>query len=371
MSKHQKKVSSVSLHRRVLGFDGLRAAAFLMVFISHKAPAPWTDALGSAGVWLFFVLSGFLIARILARSRDEIEAGTSSFSMALKAFYLRRTARITPVYYVFLTVLSVLALRRLVDLGEEDRQLANWFYLANIYIEWHGWRTDLGHLWSLAVEEQFYLAFAPLALLLPRRHLAKLCLCLIGVSVLAHVFLWVRGAWIVSFDVDTAANLGLLALGGLAGLWAECPLPRRLANDAAIVLVLTALVALPLGVADTGLWPVVGRPSGLLMALLLVQIIQCQYSRIVRLLEISWIREIGLISYGAYLFHPVIHADRLLPLVGIHIQLRHSVMMVIELSITLVLAELSWRLLERPVRALLRSNRVAHAGTCGADLQIR
>jgi peptidoglycan/LPS O-acetylase OafA/YrhL len=59
----------------------------------------------------------------------------------------------------------MLALRDLVEVNSPERQVSNWFYLSNVYIELNGWQTRLGHLWSLAVEEQFYiLLFAPLVL---------------------------------------------------------------------------------------------------------------------------------------------------------------------------------------------------------------
>jgi peptidoglycan/LPS O-acetylase OafA/YrhL len=343
--------------QRIRGFDGLRAIAFLMVFVSHKIPNVRTDAVGTAGVWLFFVLSGFLITRILARFREAIETGNESVSGGLSAFYLSRTARIMPVYYAFLAVLSVLAHQGHIDLGEKGRQLSYWLFGANFYIERNGWQTDLGHLWSLAVEEQFYLAFAPLVILITRQRLPALCIGLIAASLLAHVILWVGGSWSVSFYVDTVANVGLLALGGLAGLVVERPLPRRVRSDAAICLVLAAFMALPVAMAHSLLWPTVGRLSGVLAALLLVQIAQRQTGGVVRLLDMPWIREIGLISYGAYLFHPVIHASQLLPVVGLHVDVRRSVTVAIELGLTLTLAELSWRLFERPVRTLLRPSR--------------
>jgi len=112
--------------QRIRGFDGLRALAFLMVFVSHKMPTVRTDAVGTAGVWLFFVLSGFLITRILARFRERIETGSESVSGGLSAFYLSRTARIMPVYYAFLAVLSVLSQLGHIELGEKGRQLSYW-----------------------------------------------------------------------------------------------------------------------------------------------------------------------------------------------------------------------------------------------------
>jgi peptidoglycan/LPS O-acetylase OafA/YrhL len=315
---------------RILGFDGLRALAFLMVFVSHKAPSPRTEALGSAGVWLFFVLSGFLIVRILAR--------------------------IVPVYYAFLFVLYATPLGGPLDLGDAGFKRATWLYLTNLYIERHGWGTELGHLWSLAVEQQFYLLFAPVALFLPRRHLGALCGALIGASVLMHAVLWSAGAWLVSFDVDTLANLGLIALGGLAGL-KRSPLPGWLRRDAALIAVLVPFLALPLLAGETGLWLVVGRLSGGLAALLLLQIVQSPESRTVAILDNPWLRRIGVISYAAYLFHVPLHAEPVLAALGLPFAGPRAVTLALDLALTLLLAEASWRLLESPARRLLRAPR--------------
>ncbi|MGU3385780.1 acyltransferase family protein [Methylobacterium sp. D53M] len=342
--------------RRINGFDGLRALAFLMVFVSHKAPSPRTEALGTAGVWLFFVLSGFLIVRILAAARTAVEVGASTPLGSLGLFYRNRVARIVPVYYVFLFVLYTVRPGDPASLGNDAFKLATWFYVTNIYIELNGWGTELGHLWSLAVEQQFYLLFAPAALFLPRRHLGTLCWLLVGISVLAHGALWRAGAAPRCFDVDTLANVGLIALGGLAGLRTR-PLPAWLAHDAALAGVLALFVALPLLIAPTGWWLVLGRLSGVLAALLLLQVVEAREGRAVALLEIPWLRRIGVISYAAYLFHVPLHAERVLALVGLDVAGPRSVSMALDLMLTLLLAELSWRLLERPARRLLRAPR--------------
>ncbi|MEE7502879.1 acyltransferase [Methylobacterium mesophilicum] len=342
--------------RRIIGFDGLRALAFLMVFVSHKAPTPRSEALGTTGVWLFFVLSGFLIVRILAAARESVEAGASTPLGSLGLFYRNRVARIVPVYYAFLFVLYTIRPGDPASLGNDAFKLATWFYVTNIYIEQNGWGTELGHLWSLAVEQQFYLLFAPAALFLPRRHLGTLCWILVGISALTHGALWWAGAAPRCFDVDTLANLGLIALGGLAGLRTR-PLPAWLARDAALAGVLILFVTLPLLIAPTGWWLIVGRLSGVLAALLLLQVAQAREGRAVALLEIPWLRRIGVISYAAYLFHVPLHAERMLAVVGIDVAGPRSVSMALDLMLTLLLADLSWRLLERPARRLLRAPR--------------
>lgn len=341
--------------RRIIGFDGLRAVAFLMVFISHKASSPRTEALGTAGVWLFFVLSGFLIVRILDAARAAVEAGTATPLGSLGLFYRNRIARIVPVYYVFLFVLYTVRPGDPSSLGTAAFKGATWFYVTNVYIAQNGWGTELGHLWSLAVEQQFYLLFAPAALFLPRRHLGTLCGILIGVSVVTHGALWLSGAGPTRFDVDTLANLGLIALGGLAGLRTK-PLPAWLAHDAALAGVAILFLTLPLVVAPTGWWLILGRLSGVLAALLLLQVVQVRDGRAVALLEIPWLRRIGVISYAAYLFHVPLHAERVLAPIGLDVAGPRPVSMALDLILTLLLAELSWRLLEAPARRLLRAS---------------
>jgi peptidoglycan/LPS O-acetylase OafA/YrhL len=338
---------------RIRGFDGLRAVAFLLVFISHKAPSPLSDRYGTAGVWIFFVLSGFLITRILAASRGEIDAGRSDFRASLSRFYVRRTARIFPVYYVFLAVVTVAGLWGLVQVGSVARQLSNWFYVSNIYIGLNGWETRLGHLWSLAVEEQFYLVFAPLALACPLRRLPVACLAILGASFAAHAYLLFTGASEGRFDTDSFVNFGLMAIGGLAGLWADRPLPRLLRSDGALMLTLALILAMPVVFYSTAAWIHFARLTCVLNGLLLVQIYQSQNGRITGLLDLYPIRQLGIISYAAYLFHPLIELSELANYVGHPVDLRRSWTMLAELAATIALAFASWRILERPVRTWL------------------
>jgi peptidoglycan/LPS O-acetylase OafA/YrhL len=158
-------------HDRIRGFDGLRAIAFLLVFASHKIHFAHADSAGDVGVWLFFVLSGFLITRILARSRSEIEIGISTVRKSLRHFYLRRTARIFPPYYLLLAFFAAASLFVQIDHFGMLEKLAYLLYGTNILVAARGqWVGDFGHLWTLAVEEQFYLLFAPLVLLVSRKN---------------------------------------------------------------------------------------------------------------------------------------------------------------------------------------------------------
>jgi peptidoglycan/LPS O-acetylase OafA/YrhL len=165
--------------------DALRALAFIGVAVSHWTPnfllgiVPW-----GTGVQLFFVLSGFLITGILLRSRPE--ASALPLGQVLKTFYVRRLLRIFPLYY------GVLLLALLFSVGP-IRETWPWHaaYLSNFHYSWSGHAGILIdpflHLWSLSVEEQFYLAWPLIALLVSRRALPILLVASIGGSMLARL----------------------------------------------------------------------------------------------------------------------------------------------------------------------------------------
>ncbi|RUO97870.1 acyltransferase [Hyphomicrobium sp.] len=342
---------------RIKGFDGLRAIAFLLVFVSHKIPTGVTDRLGSVAVWLFFVLSGFLITRILGRQREGIEAAKISQFAALSNFYRGRILRIFPPYYALLVVLAILAACGFYHPVSLGMQRADWFFYSNIYIERHGWEGDLGHLWSLAVEQQYYALFAPIVLFLPRRWLPGICAGLLAVSVGANGYFLAQGRPQTTFDVNSIVNIGLFGFGGLAGIFAGRPLPRALLNAPALILVFGLILLFPI-LTPNPLFIETCRPAvGLLAACLLVQISQTQNGMVVRALDFAPFRLLGVISYAAYLFHPVIHSEAILNFFGFngHVHLRGSFVM--DLAITVILASLSWILLERPLIQFGRARR--------------
>lgn len=176
---------------------------------------------GWAGVDLFFVLSGFLITRILLNARE----GSGYF----RTFYARRVLRIFPLYYGFLFILIVL-LPGLPFLRDNHglqtlrhHQWIYWTYLYNVAISLHP-MMDLGpygngHLWSLAIEEQFYVIWPFVVLVLGRRALASFCvLCIIAAPVIRFGLL--HGAVPDLQNVFAAstlmpARMDTLALGGL------------------------------------------------------------------------------------------------------------------------------------------------------------
>jgi peptidoglycan/LPS O-acetylase OafA/YrhL len=164
---------STSKAGRISSLDGVRAVSILMVLYGHLSGTRdfpnrmndgWGNALGDIahlGVLVFFVISGFLITSLLMSEREK--TGTIS----LGKFYLRRVLRIFPAFYALILALSAVAWLGWIDLTGRDFAYAL-TYTVNYYPH-HPWQ--IGHLWSLSIEEQFYLLW-PLALLALRQRRA-------------------------------------------------------------------------------------------------------------------------------------------------------------------------------------------------------
>lgn len=237
--------------------DGLRGVAILSVIVFHftrQPDATWLDALytgvaksGWLGVDLFFVLSGFLITRILLATKAKPHY--------FRNFYARRALRIFPVYYLYLlgvTVLLPLLLPGDADVARyADNAPWHWAYLSNVLRVVEGEGGANTHLWSLAVEEQFYLLWPLLVLTLSRWGLFKACMAMI-----AGAFLF-RVAGAVALDsAGTVAWVGLLpsrvdalASGAVLALVVSDPdVLDWLAPAARYVFALGVLALLALGV---------------------------------------------------------------------------------------------------------------------------
>jgi peptidoglycan/LPS O-acetylase OafA/YrhL len=158
---------------RIPSLDGFRAISILMVLYGHVGGTRnfptetvgmggrWLGDLGHLGVLVFFVISGFLITTLLKVEREK--TGTIS----LKQFYLRRVLRIFPAFYALILALLLATWLGWIHLGGRDFLFAT-TYTVNYYPD-HPWQ--IGHLWSLSIEEQFYLLW-PLAVLVLRERRA-------------------------------------------------------------------------------------------------------------------------------------------------------------------------------------------------------
>lgn len=213
--------------------DGARGAAWLVVFVAH-ANLVKDAAVGQVAMFYFFALSGFLITALVLEERDR--TGTVS----LRRFFARRALRLLPALYLFIFVWLAVALVfpqaqwmttvpgggsgggvrwtvALEGVGAGIGYLSNW---ANV-LGWFSGYVPLGHLWSLAVEEQFYLVWAPLLVLLlrlGRRWVATVAAALTVASLVDVAFLhgWSPGSSWVDMGTDTRGAAFLA--GGLASL---------------------------------------------------------------------------------------------------------------------------------------------------------
>ena len=136
--------------------DGLRFFAFLLVFIYHLSPfshANFFTTIGWTGVHLFFLLSGFLLTRLL------VEEYKQSGTLHLYKYFIRRILRIWPLYFTYLFIVTIASLLLTDHPFSLQRLLGNLFFCDNILIAFHWFNPNLvtGHLWSMSLEEQYYL----------------------------------------------------------------------------------------------------------------------------------------------------------------------------------------------------------------------
>jgi peptidoglycan/LPS O-acetylase OafA/YrhL len=154
--------------------DSIRAIAVFLVILSHWLPYDFVLALhfGDAGVDIFFVLSGFLITHNLLKEKKESTPSIGIHFKHLKNFIIRRSLRIFPVYYLLIFALAAVGAKTYTGI---EQNLAYYLtYTSNIlFFNTQQWDGMLSHLWSLAVEEQFYLIWPWLIIFTPERHVFK------------------------------------------------------------------------------------------------------------------------------------------------------------------------------------------------------
>lgn len=194
-------------NNKIPGLDGLRAVAFLLVFGFHTGYVRF----GWMGVQIFFVISGFLITDILLRMKDTLLRR----EYFLK-FYARRFLRIFPLYYFFLIGLTGLALGS-VSLQFKpgmmetllDQMKFAFLYVFNFFSATN-YYADLGildHLWSLSVEEQFYIVWPLLILLMPRRYLKRFFAAGIFAGLFFRLLIFLLVGWEIFPFLRTSAPL--------------------------------------------------------------------------------------------------------------------------------------------------------------------
>ena len=206
---------------RIPSLDGLRAVAILLVLLSHllgtrnfatRDMLHVTGDLGNLGVRGFFVISGFLITTLLLR---ELELNGT---ISLRHFYLRRAFRIFPAFYVCLGSLALLNFLNLLKLNQCDLLSAGTYTINYRTAVERSW--NVGHLWSLAVEEQFYLLWPAALWLLGKRKGLAIAAAVIVLAPLVRMATWrYFPAWLPGIKWQFQTVCDSLATGCLlAGL---------------------------------------------------------------------------------------------------------------------------------------------------------
>ena len=351
--------------------DGLRFIAVTLVMVDHWLGETNIIPIGYFGVNMFFVLSGFLITRILITSKQRDQELKRGPAHSLKAFYIRRSLRIFPIYYITILVLAAINFQAV--------RMSFWWlvtYTQNIWIVVHKtWLGAIDHLWSLAVEEQYYIFFPFLVLITPRRYLPHLLFGLIALAIgLRLIFYLNHSLWIYQF-VLTPTCMDAFGMGGILAylfvfnqdrfnrlvrnnylLWGSFLLllvnvyfmeqfllgTRRLTSDVLARFFMSLFSAFMIGRAIVGF----GQPMKWL-------------------LQNKVTVYLGQISYGLYLFHNLVYnyyhtqptyptlrvwnkAAALFPVLTSTPLLQLSYFYVL----TVLVAAISWHFIEKPINSL-------------------
>ena len=359
------------------GLDGMRALAVVAVMVYHANPA-WLPG-GFLGVEVFFVISGYLITLLLIGEHER------SGRVSLGRFYLRRARRLLPALFAVLvgvTVYTAVFRRDALGLLRGD-VLAALGYVSNWYQIWVGQGytaagdfAPLRHLWSLAVEEQFYLLW-PLVMIglirLGRRRLPSMSVWLVAAAiaitataaaiaptgpvgtceVTPDAYWQVAGRCISKVDflyLSTPTRLtGLLLGAALAMVWRPGALMRGPMRNRARLLDVGSLVGLG-GLAALCWWSRIRTPAGLLLcgvaSVLLIAAVTHRRTAAGRVLGAGVLLWIGTRSYGLYLYHwPIYQIIR--EVSGRPLSVAEFVM---ALAISAVVTEISFRIIETPIR---------------------
>lgn len=350
--------------RYITGLDGIRAIAVIMVLAYHLKLALFKS--GFLGVTVFFILSGYLITGILISEVEE--EGT----IDLKNFWLRRIRRLVPavmsmavvIIFVSAVVNRVIFTKGCKDFLASVLGFNNWWQIFNkvSYFEAAGVPSPFTHCWSLAIETQFYLIY-PLILLgiyklvksrgegRAKRGLlfagVTLLLALISVILMIVLFDPQQDASRVYYGTDTRA-FSLLFGALLAILWDYRMVPRRLSASVNMVLgSVSFAVLLVMTIAINGssnFWYRGGQFVGTILTVLVIYTVSGRKTWLSRFLSNPVLKWIGDRSYSIYLWHyPII----LLISKGIKASWWITL---IEIVLSVVLAELSYRFIETPIR---------------------
>jgi len=348
--------------------DGLRFFAFFLVFLHHNVPTSekvvqhagpifqavlivFRDTTGF-GLSLFFLLSSYLISSLLLLERD------ATGKIDLRAFYVRRVLRIWPLYFIFLGAVSCVG----IWLPAEHMSAARLATMCLLAGNWYSIAAGMGPfviapLWSISVEEQFYAIWPGIFRIMPKRSFVYFSICLGTVSLVSIFVFASYGVGSLNIWMNSLSEFVFFSVGALLAILIN---PNR-KPDRRYSLLLTAAGLFLWLIADVlcGVRDVAHHISPALLAFgYLLAAVGCALVLIGCLYFPAgsvpgWLKYLGKISYGLYVFHALaMHLMRVSPAAW-HLQLP-GIEFVVILSITVVLAALSYEAIEKPFLRMKR-----------------
>ncbi|QII08111.1 acyltransferase [Rhodococcoides fascians A25f] len=317
MASNTTGKSAAGTAYQIPSLDGIRAIAVLTVFIGHGFTAPriWP---GHVGVTIFFFLSGYLITTLFRREREK----TAQF--AIGKFYLRRALRILPPAYVAIGASLAIAATGLIHTSV--RPLGTYseiFMFTNYYLVFQGREglpPETSQLWSLAVEEHYYLIFpafvlAALALKLSIRNLGWVIIGIATCVTFWRFYLWITTGDFFRLYVSTDTRFDVLLFGSGMALLANPvfsdPVPTWFRRNASRVIAPIALVIFSAVTLYQPYWFRLVWADLILvacMAPLFWTAIERPDGPITSWLNNKWIKKLGVLSFSIYLFHRLLLA---------------------------------------------------------------
>ncbi|MCW3089831.1 MAG: hypothetical protein JWP81_900 [Ferruginibacter sp.] len=343
--------------------DSIRAIAVFLVIIWHWLPRHSINKFpnGSTGVVIFFVLSGFLITRILLEGSDTAERTGIGRKVFFKNFYARRSLRIFPIYYLLVIPFFLYAIFTHQKFHEYYYLLT---YTSNFYFfSVESWMENFSHTWSLAVEEQFYLVWPFIVLFINRRYLLTCILTFISIGIITE---WIfDNSFGLFLPFTCFDSLGMGALLAWVAVYRRAFLKKFYKITGVISIAFVSLLYFEIHVWNSFIIPFRIQISVISLGVI-SYLVYTGYNHIKLpsllnfILNNNLLVSFGKISYGVYLYHtfiPGIVWQNIEGAVYNHLPLlikSHFAFFFFAFNfiILLIISMLSWQLIEKPILSL-------------------
>ncbi len=323
--------------------DALRAVAAFLVIFYHYIPAfgMGTFVFGKYGVQIFFTISGFLITAILLEQKES----NSNRLKLIKNFIIKRALRLFPIYYLvlfFFTVLSTFGFY----VWKAGEGIYYYTYTTNILFYMKDMRgIQLNHLWTLAVEEQFYLVWPLLLLFFPRKKEWILILLFILTSLTYKIV-----TTHINYNMLTVSHFDTLGTGAMLAYLLKQNYLEQIKTYVTFFIFLIILLLLTYYLLNRFDIANANSNSFLVLILSAVLVFGCNVGfkgAFGKVLDLKILKYFGQISYGLYLYHKFIPYFLKLFIDKLDIQIHAYVLMSVSIILTILISHISYQFIEK------------------------